>query len=240
MSDTHLSSLPKFPLCCSVVCQLIELKEWVRQATSLVEEAQVQCSARIAEKRADVDRQLSDVRVSALLADEAEERGARHHFDEVKHRVEGEAAAEIKHFQKCFDAKVGRNLIDQVMLDIKHLEQHMLKVTKSRYASSPNSSSTFMHPLGEAPDDFLCPISLEMMEEPVIASDGFSYNRTSIQGWLANPNSKRRSPMTNQPLFSDVLVPNRTLAQIIRTWQLEKGYLSQKEVVMFATAQSID
>ena len=32
----------------------------------------------------------------------------------------------------------------------------------------------------EIPNEFLCPIAQELMEDPVIAADGFSYSRASI------------------------------------------------------------
>ena len=34
---------------------------------------------------------------------------------------------------------------------------------------------------GDPPDDFHCPITLAVMTDPVIASDGFSYERAAIQ-----------------------------------------------------------
>lgn len=41
--------------------------------------------------------------------------------------------------------------------------------------------------------------------DPVIASDGFTYERSAIEGWLARKNT---SPMTNEPLAHLTLVPN--------------------------------
>nr|CAB3267740.1 WD repeat, SAM and U-box domain-containing protein 1 [Phallusia mammillata] len=64
------------------------------------------------------------------------------------------------------------------------------------------------------PDEFLCPITREIMHDPVIASDGFSYERTSIEAWIRkDPNPL--SPMTNQTLKSKNLVSNQTLKMVI-------------------------
>merc|ERR1712060_624864 len=49
----------------------------------------------------------------------------------------------------------------------------------------------------DIPNEFKCPISLEIMSEPVICSDGFWYQRDCILDWLQNHN---RSPMTNLEL----------------------------------------
>eukprot|EP00794_Sanderia_malayensis_P003521 gene3521-4022_t len=62
---------------------------------------------------------------------------------------------------------------------------------------------------GAVPDEFLCPITRETMTDPVIASDGFSYERAAITGWIES--GKVTSPMTNTPLASTTLTPNRSL-----------------------------
>ncbi|XP_029461416.1 WD repeat, SAM and U-box domain-containing protein 1 isoform X5 [Rhinatrema bivittatum] len=66
------------------------------------------------------------------------------------------------------------------------------------------------------PDEFLCPITRELMRDPVIASDGYSYERTAIENWIST--KKRSSPMTNLPLQSLVLTPNRTLKMALDRW----------------------
>jgi len=63
------------------------------------------------------------------------------------------------------------------------------------------------------PDEFLCPITREIMTDPVIASDGFSYERSAISGWIES--GKITSPMTNSPLSNPTLTPNRSLKNAI-------------------------
>ena len=36
----------------------------------------------------------------------------------------------------------------------------------------------------DAPVEYLCPISTTLMADPVIAADGFSYERANIEGWI--------------------------------------------------------
>lgn len=67
------------------------------------------------------------------------------------------------------------------------------------------------------PDEFLCPINRELMEDPVIASDGYSYEREAIESWIHT--KKHSSPMTNLPLKSVLLTPNRTLKMAISRWK---------------------
>jgi hypothetical protein len=60
--------------------------------------------------------------------------------------------------------------------------------------------------------DLRCPISLEVMSDPVIAADGHSYERVAIQRWLE---MRRTSPMTGAILNHAQLVPNHRLRAII-------------------------
>ncbi|XP_069080287.1 WD repeat, SAM and U-box domain-containing protein 1 [Pleurodeles waltl] len=70
------------------------------------------------------------------------------------------------------------------------------------------------------PDEFLCPITRELMKDPVIASDGYSYEKQAIESWIST--KKRSSPMTNLPLQSLVLTPNRTLKMALNRWSEAK------------------
>uniref|UniRef100_A0A3B4X6I5 WD repeat, SAM and U-box domain-containing protein 1 n=1 Tax=Seriola lalandi dorsalis TaxID=1841481 RepID=A0A3B4X6I5_SERLL len=67
------------------------------------------------------------------------------------------------------------------------------------------------------PDEFLCPITRELMKEPVIAADGYSYEREAIESWINTKN--RSSPMTNLPLLTTLLTPNHTLKMAIGRWK---------------------
>ncbi|MCJ8730029.1 hypothetical protein PDJAM_G00113750 [Pangasius djambal] len=66
------------------------------------------------------------------------------------------------------------------------------------------------------PDEFLCPITHEVMKDPVMAADGYSYEREAIESWIKTKN--RSSPMTNLPLQTTMLTPNRTLKMAICRW----------------------
>ena len=60
---------------------------------------------------------------------------------------------------------------------------------------------------------FVCPISLEVMADPVTAADGCSYARAAIEAWLQS--GKTTSPMTGKPLAHLHLNPNLSLRQLI-------------------------
>ncbi|KAK9819484.1 hypothetical protein WJX81_005966 [Elliptochloris bilobata] len=62
---------------------------------------------------------------------------------------------------------------------------------------------------GRAPVEYICPITQEVMTDPTVAADGFTYERSAIMQWLQLGHVT--SPMTNQPLPHPGLTPNRAL-----------------------------
>ncbi|KAJ7943024.1 RING-type E3 ubiquitin transferase [Quillaja saponaria] len=66
------------------------------------------------------------------------------------------------------------------------------------------------------PDDFLCPISLELMRDPVIVATGQTYERSYIQRWIDCGNLT--CPKTQQKLQHLTLTPNYVLRSLISQW----------------------
>ncbi|MCD8543125.1 MAG: hypothetical protein LRY69_07135 [Gammaproteobacteria bacterium] len=63
------------------------------------------------------------------------------------------------------------------------------------------------------PDSFRCPITTEIMENPVICADGHSYEREAITAWLRAHNT---SPFTNEILPHKNLINNINLKKAIQ------------------------
>lgn len=80
--------------------------------------------------------------------------------------------------------------------------------------------------LNQAVDDsidiqgFKCPISMAIMNDPVIAADGHSYERIEIERWLQ---SNDTSPITNLRLAHKILIPNHALRNAIEQYR-ETGH----------------
>ncbi|CAL9074171.1 unnamed protein product [Musa textilis] len=66
------------------------------------------------------------------------------------------------------------------------------------------------------PDDFRCPLSLELMKDPVIVSTGQTYERSYIQKWLDN--GHKTCPKTQQCLSHTAVTPNFVLKSLIAQW----------------------
>lgn len=60
---------------------------------------------------------------------------------------------------------------------------------------------------------FRCPISQEVMREPVVTCDGQTYEKQNIQEWFRR--GTQTSPLTNLPLDSKEVVPNLALRQAV-------------------------
>ncbi|KAJ9171537.1 hypothetical protein P3X46_014893 [Hevea brasiliensis] len=71
----------------------------------------------------------------------------------------------------------------------------------------------------DVPSFFICPISLQIMKDPVTISTGMTFDRESIQKWLFSYNHIT-CPITKQPLSDFSLIPNSNLLRLIQSWQL--------------------
>uniref|UniRef100_A0A0D6R3L3 RING-type E3 ubiquitin transferase n=1 Tax=Araucaria cunninghamii TaxID=56994 RepID=A0A0D6R3L3_ARACU len=67
------------------------------------------------------------------------------------------------------------------------------------------------------PDEMKCPISLDLMRDPVIVASGHTYDRASISEWLDSGHST--CPLSGQKLpRHPVLIPNYALRSLISQW----------------------
>lgn len=64
----------------------------------------------------------------------------------------------------------------------------------------------------QPPREYFCPISHEVMTDPVVAADGFTYERVSVETWFEHHST---SPMTGVQLQHLSLLPNLTLKALI-------------------------
>ncbi|XP_048593890.1 U-box domain-containing protein 17-like [Brassica napus] len=79
------------------------------------------------------------------------------------------------------------------------------------------------------PKDFVCPISLDLMTDPVIISTGQTYDRTSIARWIEEGHCT--CPKTGQMLMDSRIVPNRALKNLIVQWCAASGVSYESEFV---------
>lgn len=96
------------------------------------------------------------------------------------------------------------------------IDEHTTKAvglsSKSRWSQFAPWSSTNPHdrPL---PDGFYCPITLNLIHNPVIDPEGYSYEKVAIESWIQVNGA---SPVTRQEVSIEDLRPNLTLAELMR------------------------
>jgi hypothetical protein len=70
------------------------------------------------------------------------------------------------------------------------------------------------------PQEFICPISMDIMKNPVICEDGYSYDKTNILNWLKTSST---SPMTREKMSLERILPNESLKNAIDKWTKERN-----------------
>jgi len=73
-------------------------------------------------------------------------------------------------------------------------------------------------------DVLVCPISLQLFQDPVVAEDGHTYEREAIIEWIRLNGT---SPLTRQTLTIEALRPNFILKKVIDQFETK---LQEKKV----------
>ncbi|KAL7613409.1 hypothetical protein Lser_V15G09182 [Lactuca serriola] len=144
-----------------------------------------------------------------------------------------ETAIEDDELAMVLDPEAGEWPIDEA----KELAVLGLRCTEIRRKDRPDLKNTVLPVLerlkavtGEAqriasmtsttpPNHFICPILKDVMVDPCVAADGYTYDRRAMEKWLEGSDT---SPMTNLPLPSRSLTPNYTLLSAIMEWKSSK------------------
>ncbi|TYI63082.1 hypothetical protein E1A91_D10G296600v1 [Gossypium mustelinum] len=71
------------------------------------------------------------------------------------------------------------------------------------------------------PDEFRCPISLDLMKDPVIVASGHTYDRSSIAQWINT--GHYTCPKSGQRLIHMALIPNYALKSLVHQWCQENN-----------------
>ena len=75
----------------------------------------------------------------------------------------------------------------------------------------------------EVPDEYCCPITCELMKEPVLCvEDGQTYERCAVERWWSRSEAKT-SPSTGATLASTTLAPNYALKSLIASWKAQRS-----------------
>ena len=73
----------------------------------------------------------------------------------------------------------------------------------------------------DAPEHFLCPISMTIMSHPMRTEAGHVFERRAILEWIYF--GKATCPLSRKPLHPSTIKPDRALEQEIRLWKLQNN-----------------
>ncbi|XP_010552019.1 PREDICTED: U-box domain-containing protein 9 [Tarenaya hassleriana] len=108
------------------------------------------------------------------------------------------------------DDDLGVQTIDQLQVALSDLKEMTVRKKMGK------SSSLDMLETVSFPEEFLCPLSSELMRDPVVLVSGQTFDRPFIQKWLSSGN--RTCPKTQQVLSHTGLTPNVLIGEMISKW----------------------
>ncbi|URD97659.1 Ubox [Musa troglodytarum] len=105
--------------------------------------------------------------------------------------------------------------------EIESLERDIADCVVDDRSDSSIGAGGSKSPFSEAEDlavpaDFRCPISLDLMRDPVVVATGQTYDRESIVRWIVSGHAT--CPKSGQALPHLELLPNRALKNLIARW----------------------
>ena len=75
-------------------------------------------------------------------------------------------------------------------------------------------------------ESFYCPITQDVMMDPVKTVDGMTYDRPAIERWFSMSST---SPLTGLPLASRALVPHTSLREQIQAFVESNAHVMQQQ-----------
>jgi len=139
----------------------------------------------------------------------------------MKYKRFGCAATAVKDRIFVMGGFDGSNWLDSV-------EQFSFNMARDETTSNANDIHT-VEPSAcladeDIPNELLCPITGDLMKDPVVTSDGHSFEREAIEEWFSKfgPNESPRSPKTNT-LILRKLFPNHNLRSMCRNFSEKEG-----------------
>ena len=105
--------------------------------------------------------------------------------------------------------------LSRLTAELAEAEARLAAATSARLDAVQASATAETPP----PAEFICPITQEVMDDPVSTIDGHTYERDAIMRWLRK---KKTSPMTGAALKSSTLVANIALRKLIEEYHAKQ------------------
>ncbi|KAK7389779.1 hypothetical protein VNO78_25073 [Psophocarpus tetragonolobus] len=131
----------------------------------------------------------------------------------------------IKKELEEFKSEIENARVRKDMTEAMHMDQIITLLERADAASSPKDKelryfakrqslgNQILDPL----QSFYCPITQDVMVDPVEISSGQTFERSAIEKWFAEGN--KLCPLTLIPLDTSILRPNKKLKESIQEWK---------------------
>ena len=137
------------------------------------------------------------------------------HEDFIDNEIIGGLFYQNTKFNKNIEGKNNENTDEQ-----KEFEEIKQETTETKNIQRNLKCNHKKRSFNEkVPNEFYCPITMDILKTPVILEDGFTYEEDAIKVWLQ---IKQTSPITGLFLSSSKLFPNTTLKKMIDDWKEKK------------------
>lgn len=73
----------------------------------------------------------------------------------------------------------------------------------------------------DVPNAYVCPITLQIMDRPLLSKTGYNFEQSAILSWLEKNDT---CPLTRAPLRPNQLIPNKKLRENIILWKDMNDY----------------
>jgi len=77
------------------------------------------------------------------------------------------------------------------------------------------------------PEEYICPLTMDIMAEPLLSREGHNYEREAILNWVGENGT---SPLTREPLRPSQLVLNRAMKFRIQFFLRQNGIVNEVAV----------
>ncbi|XVF17577.1 hypothetical protein REPUB_Repub10bG0135500 [Reevesia pubescens] len=119
--------------------------------------------------------------------------------------IEAVALEKLKENAEQAEKTAEAEFIDQLIALVTRMHDRLVLIKQSETCSPV-----------PIPADFCCPLSLELMTDPVIVASGQTYERAFIKKWIDL--GLTLCPKTRQALAHTNLIPNYTVKALIANW----------------------
>jgi hypothetical protein len=142
-----------------------------------------------------------------------------HHFRRLQEDIRNEMIACADESLKSTNENINQTIEQMMNIEKKEAITSFLKYARKQTSNQANVAVAAMAAnlgITDHPRGMVCPITMTLMIEPVIAADGHSYEKKAIKAWIKGGN--RNSPTTNKRLSHFQLTPNFALRSAIQDY----------------------